>query len=270
MHSGFSASGVAGNTPAGFSQFNRALKARVEAKRGSLGCGAPCYTTALTALGVSFIATISTTNRDNGIYVIFSTATGDVLNGISFATNSNLYVHPLIDGIAGVTLDDRYKRKTCTATSRTLVSVTATRRPCTYTANVTPIPIIRNEELVLLRAEAKWYTGDQAGARADLAAVRTASGASNGGTAAVKFANPTTNAEFVDELLLQRTLSLFQEGHRFVDHYRFNKLAELGTLAQDVAAGFTVAPYIVLPQGECDARARAGAAAERTCPGGPA
>src|SRR5205823_4681672 len=51
MHSGFSAFGVAANRPAGFGQFNRAIKARVEAKRGSLGCGAPCYTNALTALG---------------------------------------------------------------------------------------------------------------------------------------------------------------------------------------------------------------------------
>src|SRR6266511_3016789 len=43
MHSGFSGFGVAANTPAGFGQFNRALKARVEAKRRSLGCGLTCY-----------------------------------------------------------------------------------------------------------------------------------------------------------------------------------------------------------------------------------
>jgi len=268
MHTGFSAFGVAANTPAGFVKFNRALKARVEVKRASLGCGTSCYTAALTALGASFIADLTSANRDQGVYVIFSTATGDVLNSISFATNSNLYVHPLIDALPGVAQDDRYKRKTCSATSRTLVSVTATRRPCTYPANVTSIPIVRNEELVLLRAEAKWFTGDQAGAIADLAAVRAGSGATNGGTASVKFANPATNTQFVDELLLQRTLSLFQEGHRFVDYVRFGRTAELATLPQDVAAGFTIGTYIVLPQGECDSRARAGAAAERTCPGG--
>ena len=269
MHSGFSAFGVAANTPAGFTKFNRALKARVEAKRGSLGCGAPCYTAALTALGASFAADLTSANRDNGVYVVYSTATGDVLNNISFATNSNLYVHPLIDSLPGVTLDDRYKRKTCAANPRTLVSVTANRRPCTYLANVAAIPIVRNEELVLLRAEAKWYTGDLAGAIADLASVRTASGATNGGTAATKFAAPATEAEFVSELLLQRTLSLFQEGHRWPDYRRFGRLAELGTLPQDIAAGFSVAPYSVLPQGECDSRARAGAPAERSCPGGP-
>src|ERR1043166_6736023 len=270
MHSGFSAFGVAANTPAGFTKFNRALKARVEAKRGSLGCGAPCYTAALTALGASFAADLTSANRDNGVYVVYSTATGDVLNNISFATNSNLYVHPLIDSLPGVTLDDRYKRKTCAANPRTLVSVTANRRPCTYVANVAAIPIVRNEELVLLRAEAKWYTGDLAGAIADLASVRTASGATNGGTAATRFATPATEAEFVSELLLQRTLSLFQEGHRWPDYRRFGRLAALGTLPQDIAAGFSVAPYSVLPQGECDSRARAGAQAERGCAGAPA
>src|ERR1043166_712223 len=269
MHSGFSAFGVAANTPAGFTKFNRALKARVEAKRGSLGCGAPCYTAALTALGASFAADLTSANRDNGVYVVYSTATGDVLNNISFATNSNLYVHPLIDSLPGVTLDDRYKRKTCAANPRPLVSVTANRRPCTYLANVAAIPIVRNEELVLLRAEAKWYTGDLAGAIADLASARSSTSSTNGGTAATRFATPATEAEFVSELLLQRTLSLFQEGHRWPDYRRFGRLAELGTLPQDIAAGFSVAPYSVLPQGECASRARAGAPAERSCPGGP-
>src|SRR5437870_71133 len=72
MHTGFSAFGVAANKPAGFGQFNRAIKARVEAKRGSLGCGAPCYTAALTALGATWIANLDSTNRDNGVYVIYS------------------------------------------------------------------------------------------------------------------------------------------------------------------------------------------------------
>jgi len=277
LHAGFSAGGVAANTPAGFGQFNRALKARVEAKRGSLGC-ASCYATALSALGGTWIADLSAANRDLGVYVIYSTASSDVLNTVSFAVNRDLYVHPLIDSIAGVGLDDRYRRKVainnpaCTTSydSRTEVGVTGTNQPCTYATNVAPIPIIRNEELVLIRAEARWFTGDQAGALTDLAAVRANSGATNGGTAAVKFATPTTDDQFEEELLVQRTLSLYQEGHRWVDYRRFNKLDELGTLAQDVTAGFTVAPYSVLPTQECDSRKRAGnpGGIPRSCPGG--
>src|SRR6266550_5792953 len=74
MHSGFSAFGVTANTPAGFILFNRAIKARVEAKRGSLGCGAPCYARALTALDTTWIADLTATNRDNGVYVAVRSA----------------------------------------------------------------------------------------------------------------------------------------------------------------------------------------------------
>jgi len=280
MHTGFSAFGVAANKPAGFGQFNRAIKARVEAKRGSLGCGAPCYTAALTALGATWIANLDSTNRDNGVYVIYSTAAGDILNGASFAADKNYYVHPSIDSIAGVAQDDRYRRKVALSTSacptnytspQTEVSVTATHRACTYATNVTPTPIIRNEELVLLRAEAEWFTGATAAALTDLAAVRAGSGATRGGTAVVKFATPAVDSQFVAEVLLQRTLSLYQEAQRFPDYRRFGKLAELATLAQDVAQGFTVAPYSVLPAQECDARARVGnpGGIPRSCPGGP-
>jgi len=280
MHTGFSAFGVAANKPAGFRQFNRAIKARVEAKRGSLGCGAPCYTAALTALGATWIANLDGTNRDNGVYVIYSTSAGDILNGASFTGDKNYYVHPSIDSILGVAQDDRYRRKVALSTSacstnytspQTQVSVTATYRACTYATNVTPIPIIRNEELVLLRAEAEWFTGAAASALTDLAAVRAGSGATRGGTAVVKFATPAVDSEFVAEVLLQRTLSLYQEAHRFPDYRRFGKLAALATLAQDVAQGFTVAPYSVLPSQECDARARVGnpGGIPRSCPGGP-
>jgi len=280
MHTGFSAFGVAANKPAGFGQFNRAIKARVEAKRGSLGCGVPCYTAALTALGATWIANLDSTNRDNGVYVIYSTAAGDILNGASFTGDKNYYVHPSIDSIAGVAQDDRYRRKAALSTSacstnytspQTEVSVTATHRACTYATNVTPIPIIRNEELVLLRAETEWFTGATVAALTDLAAVRAGSGATRGGTAVVKFATPAADSEFVAEVLLQRTLSLYQEGQRFPDYRRFGKLAELATLGQDAAQGFTVAPYSVLPSQECDARARVGnpGGIPRSCPGGP-
>ena len=145
----------------------------------------------------------------------------------------------------------------------------ASHRPCTYAGISTPIPIIRNEELVLLRAEAEWFTGATATAITDLAAVRANSGGSNGGTSVVAFAAPATDSQFVSELLLQRTLSLYQEGQRWVDYKRLNRLAELGKFPQDTLAGFTVAPYSVLPNQECDSRSRAGnpGGIPLSCPG---
>lgn len=275
IYAGFG-SGVA-RTPAGFAQFNRAIKARTEAYRGSLGCGATCYNTALTALTGTWIQDLTVANRDNGVYVVYSTAAGDALNVISFAVNSDYYLHPGIDSIPGVGTDDRYRRKVALATSvcpttyssRTEVGVTATHRPCVYATNTTPVPVFRNEELVLLRAEAEWFTGAQAAALVDLNAVRDSSGSSNGGTSIVRFPIPANDAEFVGDLLWQRTLSLLFEGHRFPDYRRFGRLAELGTLGQDGLAGFNVATSSVLPSQECDARARVGnpGGVPLSCPG---
>lgn len=263
------------STPAGFAQFNRAIKARVDVKRGSLGC-ATCYADALTALGGTWVDTTASIN--NGVYVIYSTAAGDALNtvGVGGSTANDVYTHPGIDSIAGVTLDNRYIRKIgsgCPASSpRSEVGVSATHKPCTYSSNTAPIPVVRNEELVLLRAEAEWFTGAHPAAIADLGAVRTHSGGASGGTPVVAFAVPATDSQFVSELLLQRTLSLYQEAQRWPDYRRFGRLALLGTLAQDVAAGFTVATASVLPNQECDSRTRAGnpGGIPMSCPGGPA
>jgi hypothetical protein len=277
IYAGFGSGVTGASTPAGFAQFNRAIKARVEAYRGSLGCGATCYNAALTALSGTWIQDLTAANRDNGIYVVYSTATGDALNVISFAVNSDYYLHPGIDSIPGVGTDDRYRRKVALATSvcsiaytpRTEVGVSATHRPCVYPGNTTPVPIIRNEELILLRAEARWFTTNQAGAITDLVEVRDSSGATRAGVAAVAFAAPATDSQFVSELLLQRTLSLLFEGHRFPDYRRFGRLAELGTLGQDGLAGFNVATSSVLPSQECDARARVGnpGGVPLSCPG---
>jgi len=271
MNTGFSAFGVAANTPAGFQQFNRAIAARTLVKHGSLGC-ATCYAAALTALGQTWITTLDGTaaNRDMGVYSIFSTAAGDALNTVSLGGTSDLFTHPLIDSIAGVAADDRFIRKTVAVTPRTEVGVTSGRRPNVYATNVSPIPIVRNEELILLRAEAEWFTGATAAATADLASIRTTSGSASGHTSVVAFAAPGNAADFTTELLLQRGLSLLEEGQRWVDYRRFGRLAQLGTLPQDVTAGFTVATTSVLPNQECDARARVGAAAPMSCPSGPA
>jgi hypothetical protein len=274
IYGGFGNGVTGASTPAGFAKLNRAIKARVEAYRGSLGCGATCYNATLTALAGTWIADLTVANRDQGFYLVYSTATGDALNVISFAVNSDYYLHPSIDSIPGVGNDDRYRRKVAVATSvcstaytsRSEVGVTATHRPCVYATNTTPVPIFRNEELVLLRAEAEWFTGATAAALVDLNAVRTNSG---GATPIARFAVPAADSEFVGDLLWQRTLSLLFEGHRYPDYRRFGRLAELGTLTQDVTATFSVASSSVLPNQECDARARAGnpGGIPLSCPG---
>jgi hypothetical protein len=112
--------------------------------------------------------------------------------------------------------------------------------------------VIRNEELLLLDAEIRWNTGDKAGAVANLNVVRAVSGGL--GVSAVTAAS--TDAQFVDGLLYERRYSLFVEGHRWVDHRRYDRLA---ALPRDLTSGTNahfVARVIPLPQAECLVRAR--------------
>jgi hypothetical protein len=85
------------------------------------------------------------------------------------------------------------------------------------------IPIIRNEELILLRAEANNALGNGLAAANDINLIRVRSGglAANAGLAAA------TQAARLDELLRQRRYSLLYEGHRWYDMRRFGRLAVL-------------------------------------------
>ena len=81
--------------------------------------------------------------------------------------------------------------------------------------------ILRNEELVLLRAEANIGLGNIAAAAEDLNFIRETSGG-----LAPKTDITAENA--IDELLTQRRYSLlFEYGHRWIDMRRYGKLGEL-------------------------------------------
>src|SRR5262249_39860809 len=86
------------------------------------------------------------------------------------------------------------------------------------------IPIIRDEELVLLRAEAEWFTGAKAAALTDLNLVRQNSGALPAST--VGIGDP--DAAFVTALLYERRFSLlWEQGTRWIDARRFGRLADI-------------------------------------------
>jgi hypothetical protein len=110
------------------------------------------------------------------------------------------------------------------------------------------VPIIDNEELWLIRAEALWFTGDRAGAVQALNTVARVAGGATGD----RYAGIATDAAFVDALLLERRLSLLLEGHRWIDVRRFGRLESLPL----GGPGFRVARQQVIPQLECDARNR--------------
>lgn len=214
------------STPADYIKFNRAVAARAYAYRGSLSTGATrtgFYQQALTALGQSFLNTGA--SLDLGVYHVYSTASGDATNGINNTTNLDFVAHPSIvpDAEPG---DRRLAAKTRTIARRNAPvpnAISTTVGFQRYPAQTTPLPIIRNAELILLRAEARYFTGDQAGALADLNVIRT----TDGGLPALTAADINTDDKFITRLLYERRYTLLIEGHRWVDVRRFGKLNTL-------------------------------------------
>ena len=229
------------STPATFRQFNRAIAARALVYRGSINqfaspSGAACaptscYAQALTALNGSFVNTASALST--GPFHTYSTATGDLPNSLFFSTSSDIVAHPSIVTDApiraGGTRDLRLLAKVDSATPVKQPNAGPTSgipsgvRFKFYPDRNAGIKIIRNEELILLRAEAEWFTGAKAAAIADIDFIRV----NSGGLPASSLTILSTDQAFIDELLLQRRYSLLFEGHRWIDHRRFNRLAQL-------------------------------------------
>ncbi|MCS5490249.1 RagB/SusD family nutrient uptake outer membrane protein [Algoriphagus limi] len=72
------------------------------------------------------------------------------------------------------------------------------------------LPIIRAAELYLIRAEARYRTGDEAGARADVNALRANRGLE-------EFEISASGSALFDAIMLERRLEFALEGHRWFD-----------------------------------------------------
>lgn len=245
LHSGFAGF----STPRTFLQFNRGIKARVEVYRKQ-------WPAAITALSESFIdvSSGSAATLAKGVYHVFSTASGDAPNPQFDPTPARLYVHPSI--LSGAKLrangqpDLRLTSKTAQGITRVVQQVQGTHAFTIYSGLAAPVPIIKNEELILLRAEARYQSGDQQGALNDINFIRTNSG---GLPALTGFASAN---EFIDELLYNRTYSLLSEaGHRWVDARRYNRLSQLPRI--NTAISEKTFPFVMFPIDECNQRAPA-------------
>ncbi len=200
-----------------FIQFNKALSARVEAYRGN-------YTNVLTLLGDSFMDMGG--DLKTGVYHTFSLSGADLPNPLFGTLNQAAIVriaHPSFTSDAE-TGDSRVNkvvlRDTPFETEDTgNGSLLGTHDVWIYQTNVDNIPMIRNEELILLSAEANHITNPAAAVDA-INVVRSAAGLGN-------YTGATTPTALVDEILFQRRYSLFGESHRWVDMRRFDKLSEL-------------------------------------------
>ncbi|MDX1478926.1 MAG: RagB/SusD family nutrient uptake outer membrane protein [Saprospiraceae bacterium] len=210
-------SGFAGfNTPATFRQFNRAIAARVALYQGNSSA-------ALSAISGSFFNINGSMNT--GVYHAFGTGGNDQRNPMFNVPNSDLFtVHPswLADAEPG---DLRVDAKTTPLDPDeltlpvTLDGLSGDVQVTIFSSNTDPFPMIRNEELILIYAEAQ-VGQDMNEALAAINAVRNAADIG-------EYQGATDNASLIDEILHQRRYSLFGEGHRWVDLRRFNRLDEV-------------------------------------------
>lgn len=215
LTSGFTGNGF--GTNAALAQVNRALAARLAAYRKD-------WAGVLSALGSSFYSLDG--NLNQGPAHTYG-APPDQFNPLFFvpnaATNTMVVVHPSVlrDTLAG---DTRVRTKFFQRTSAVLVTSDGTPLAGNYqdrrfVSNTDQIRFIRNEELVLLAAEAHAQLGNTAQSVAAINRIRTAASI---GT----YTGATTQPALVNEILFQRRYSLWFEpwGHRWVDLRRYNRL----------------------------------------------
>ena len=258
---------VAG-TPATFLKFNRAIKGKVELYAGlsrQQGTGATGFNNAIAALNASFMQAtdLSDAGLQKGVYETYSTASGETTNSL---VDAALHLNPAVHD--SLQAGDRRAVKVVLAPVDP-----ATNQPKVYSipiGNTTiatqydyefsvaggalthGLPILTNEELLLLRAQAAIELNDLATARTYLNYVRQNSG---GVTAYGAFAN---QAAARTALLYEKRYSLLMEGpQRLLDlraYSLLNATSFHAATASSPVAGDVFTSALPIPKPEVDAR----------------
>lgn len=202
------------DTPATFAQFNRAVLATAALYDGD-GSGA------LTALGASYFDLAG--DLTVGPKHVYSLNSGDATNGLFKITDNNgdqIIVHDswIADAEAG---DTRVTTKTSVRSNPTSQDgLNGTNQTALYATNVSPIDMLRNEELVLVFAEANILAGNLQDAEDALNVIRNAAGLAD-------YAGAQTADALTTEMLNQRRYSLWCENHRMFDLRRYGLSSDL-------------------------------------------
>ena len=200
---------------------------------------------ALTALAASFVDAPGA--LDLGVYMDYGTGAGDLANPLSIdPQQGENFAHPSLETGAqlqtdGVTLDQRFVAKIVPRPISSNNQLTSDLGWIRYPSPGSPIPIIKKEELLLLRAEANIGLGDLPAALPDINTVRTLSGN------LPALADLGTAEAALDELLYNKLYSLMFEGaHRWIDARHYGRLDQLPV----DRAGDVVFPTLPIPTDE--------------------
>lgn len=247
---GFSSNG-AFDTPATFAQFNRALAAILYMYQGfedyasSGAIDAVALDEALEALALSFASTGAPLRT--GVFHTYTTGSGDLTN---FLFNPAVYrANPRV--VAEAEPGDARLAKVHDDPAQELIAGDTAVHSSLLLANIagplTPLPIVINEELLLVQAEVLWGLGRDAEALALANFVRTAAGGF--GSPKTSFASRLDLLRFI--LQQKRYSLLFESGARLVDYRMFGLFSELGPELTSRSEGEKVIPF---PEAEIDAR----------------
>jgi hypothetical protein len=205
--------GQFGDAP-GLAKFNRAIAARVDVYREN-------WSDALTALNQSFFDLNGDFNM--GVNLVFGTGSGDQLNPAFIPQNQNGEIRLAHPSFAEDILpnDDRINKATIrNSTASIPAGLSSNRDVWVYTSVTAPIPIIRNEELILIYSEANIQLNNFPNAVNALNIIRNKHGLPD-------YSGAQTLTALIDEMLYERRYSLYFEGHRWIDLRRYNRLNEL-------------------------------------------
>lgn len=142
--------------------------------------------------------------------------------------NTILVVHPSVleDATEGDTRvsEKFYERESPVTITTDASPLVGTHQDARWPNNTTPIPFIRNEELILLKAEAHAQLGQTIEAIEAINVIRNAADIGS-------YTGPSDKDSLIDEILYQRRYSLWAEpwGHRWIDARRYDRLGEIDT-----------------------------------------
>jgi hypothetical protein len=209
------------STPATYATFNRGIAAEVAMYQSD-------WNGVITALNAAAPFFSLTGSLSTGPVFTFSTTSGDITNPMYQLKNTT--TAPLVAQNLFITQaeagDTRVASKVALRTTpRSYNGLIGNYDVFMYPTNISPISIIRNEELILMYAEAQIQLGQLSAGAAALDIIRVGSGLQP-----LAVAKPTVlgnQAALITEMLNQRRYSLFFEGHRWFDMRRYNLLSTL-------------------------------------------
>jgi hypothetical protein len=188
----------------------------------------------------------------------YSAGAGDLPNPLALSPQvGENFGNPLLRTQAqlqadGISLDRRFLTKLVTRPQRSAGTpqvLTSDLGWVRYPSPNSPIPLIKNEELILLRAEANIGLSNFPAAVPDIDLIRTTSGG------LPPYAGAVDQPSLTAELLYNKRYSLMYEGgHSWVDYRRYGMTSVLQSLDRPGPPADVIFPTLPIPAAETQPR----------------